>query len=74
MRVSDLKHHTRNESNSGETFGHHPPATTLRRKGLSVSINAGTRKMVNYAWLKLKSPETVMEDCLGADVQIAPKS
>ena len=32
-------------------FGHYPPATILREKGLSVSIHVGTRKMVNYAWI-----------------------
>ena len=36
----------RNESNSGIQY---PPATILRKKGLSVSIHVGTRKMVNYA-------------------------
>ena len=28
---------------------HNPPANIPREKGLSVSIHAGTRKMVNYA-------------------------
>ena len=39
----------RNESDSGWTFGHNPPASILRENGLSVSIHVGTRKMVNYA-------------------------
>ena len=41
----------RNESNSGRTYylGHYPPVTILREKGLSVSINVETRKMMNYA-------------------------
>ena len=39
----------RNESDSGWTFGHNPPASIPRENGLSVSIHVGTRKMVNYA-------------------------
>jgi hypothetical protein len=39
----------RNESDSGWTFGHSPPASIPRENGLSVSIHVGTRKMVNYA-------------------------
>ena len=45
MRVQDWQNPVRNESDSGRTFGHYPPANTLRRKGLSVSIHVGTRKV-----------------------------
>ena len=51
VRVLEWQTPMRNESNSGRTFGHYPPATILRKKGLSVSIHVGTRKMVNYAWI-----------------------
>ena len=30
-------------------FLHHPPATSLRALGLSVSMSVGTRKVVNYS-------------------------
>jgi len=49
VRVQEWQTPVRNESNSGRTFGHYPPATIPREKGLSVSIHVGTRKMVNYA-------------------------
>ena len=34
-----------------DLYGHNPPASILRENGLSVSMNVGTRKMVNYAWI-----------------------
>ena len=49
VRVQGCQTPVRNESNSGWTFGHNPPASILRENGLSVSIHVGTRKMVNYA-------------------------
>ena len=50
VRVQGWQTPVRNESNSGRTFlGHYPPVTILREKGLSVSINVETRKMMNYA-------------------------
>ena len=50
-RVQGWQTPERNESNSGRTFGHDPPASILRENGLSVSVYVGTRKMVNYAWI-----------------------
>jgi hypothetical protein len=36
-------------SRGGRVKPHHRPTMILRKKGLSVSIHVGTRKMVNYA-------------------------
>lgn len=38
--------------------------------GLSYSISARTRKMVNYAWIRVKSEETLMEARSDTDVQL----
>ena len=50
MRVQGWQTPVRNESDSGWTRkGHNPPAKIPREQGLSVSICAKTRKVVNYA-------------------------
>lgn len=49
VRVQRWQTSVRNESDSGGTLWHHPPASIPRENGLSVSIHVGTRKMVNYA-------------------------
>ena len=50
MRVPGWQARVRNESDSGWTLmRHNLPAIILRKKGLSVSIYVGTRKMMNYA-------------------------
>ena len=52
VRVQRWQTSVRNESDSGWTLmGHNLPAIILRKKGLSVSIYVGTRKMMNYAWI-----------------------
>jgi hypothetical protein len=54
MRVQGWQTPVRNESKGSSSVevgpsGHYRPTMILRVKGLSVSINVGTRKMVNYA-------------------------
>jgi hypothetical protein len=41
----------RNESISGWTFGHNPPALSLQRWGPSMSVYVWTRKVATYAWV-----------------------
>ena len=50
VRVQGCYTQVHNESDRGWTIlWHNPPASILWENGLSVSINVGTRKMVNYA-------------------------
>ena len=60
----------RNESDSGWTFGHNPPAPILRKNGLSVSIHVGTRKMCELCLSRVKPGETLVEARSDSDVQI----
>lgn len=70
MRVQGWQTPVRNESNSGWTLWHNPPAPILRKNGLSVSIHVGTRKMCELCLSRVKPGETLVEARSDSDVQI----
>ena len=70
MRVQGCQTPVRNESDSGWTLWHSPPAIILRKNGLSVSIHVGTRKMCELCLNRVKPGETLVEARSDSDVQI----
>jgi len=70
VRVQGWQTPVRNESNSGWTLWHNPPAPILRKNGLSVSIHVGTRKMCELCLSRVKPGETLVEARSDSDVQI----
>ena len=70
MRVQGWQTPVRNESDSGWTLWHNPPAPILRKNGLSVSIHVGTRKMCELCLSRVKPGETLVEARSDSDVQI----
>jgi hypothetical protein len=70
VRVQGWQTPVRNESDSGWTFGHNPPASIPWENGLSVSIYVGTRKMCELCLNRVKPGETLVEARSDSDVQI----
>ena len=70
MRVQGWQTPVRNESDSGWTILHNPPASIPRENGLSVSIHVGTRKMCELCLNRVKPGETLVEARSDSDVQI----